>query len=104
MHLDTLAAMGNLAIACLDLGQLEEAARLNQELFESFRRVLGSEYPWTLNARSGSPADAPRHVCAGRRDQGAEKIRGSRGPLSGDSRRAPAGPRPRTSSDARDHG
>jgi tetratricopeptide (TPR) repeat protein len=49
-HPDTLTSMGNLASIYLELGRVEEGAKLNEEVLEARKRILGAEHPDTLTS------------------------------------------------------
>ncbi|KAF8179765.1 hypothetical protein K438DRAFT_1603509, partial [Mycena galopus ATCC 62051] len=49
-HLDTLAAMNNLAATYCSLGRFEDAEKLQLVVLEKRRKILGDEHPETLNA------------------------------------------------------
>ncbi|PVH92847.1 hypothetical protein DM02DRAFT_542782, partial [Periconia macrospinosa] len=44
-HLDTITAMNNLALTLGDQGQLDEAAKMFEEVLEKRRRILGEDRP-----------------------------------------------------------
>ncbi|KAJ6506444.1 hypothetical protein DFH09DRAFT_282324 [Mycena vulgaris] len=47
-HLDTLNAMGNLALTYTDLGKFQEAEELGVVVLEKQRKILGEDHPDTL--------------------------------------------------------
>ncbi len=51
-HPDTLAAWGNLAVACSEAGRAAEAVPLFEQVLAGRERVLGAAHPGTLAARS----------------------------------------------------
>ena len=44
-HPDTLAAMSNVALSYKELGDLEKAARVEEEVLALQRKVIGDQHP-----------------------------------------------------------